>query len=84
MQRFATRVASKMGHDLRNVVTRGVFSRTEIAAECGFAKSALVQNPRIRKALKDLEDSLRDRHVLPSLTEPGGIRSWVGESGSPR
>ncbi|WP_028216247.1 VPA1267 family protein [Paraburkholderia oxyphila] len=70
VQRFATWVASKTDDDFRNMVMRGVLSRTEIAAECGFAKSALAQNPRIRKALKDLEDSLRERHVLPPVVEP--------------
>jgi hypothetical protein len=70
VQRFATWVASKTDDDFRNMVTRGVLARTEIAAECGFAKSALAQNPRIRKALKDLEDSLRERHVLPQVVEP--------------
>ncbi len=27
---------------------RGVLNRTEIAKECGLAKSALAQNPQIR------------------------------------
>ncbi len=69
VQRFQTWVASKSDSDFREMVTRGVLSRTEIAAECGFAKSALSQNPRIRAALKRLEEVLREREVLPPLAD---------------
>lgn len=68
---FTTWAASRTDEDFRNMVTRGVLSRTEIAAECGFAKSALVQNPRIREALKNLEAALRNRGVLPQLASEG-------------
>lgn len=67
VQRFQTWMASKTDSDFRQMVSRGVLSRTEIAAECGFAKSALAQNPRIREALRSLEVQLRDRGVLPTL-----------------
>ena len=69
VQRFQTWVASKTDSDFRQMVSRGVLSRTEIAAECGFAKSALTQNPRIREALKSLEEQLRDRGVLPQVAQ---------------
>lgn len=69
VHKFATWVASKTDDDFRNMVARGVLSRTEIAAECGFAKSALAQNPRIRDALKSLETSLRERGVLPPVAQ---------------
>jgi hypothetical protein len=48
------------------MVNRGVLSRKEIAKECGFSKSALDQNPRIKVALRELEESLRTRGVLPA------------------
>jgi hypothetical protein len=64
-RRFAAWVASKTDEDFRSIATRGVLSRTDIAAECGFAKSALSQNPRIRDSLKSLEGQLRERGVLP-------------------
>jgi hypothetical protein len=67
VRRFTTWVASRTDDDFRNMVSRGVLSRTEIAAECGFAKSALAQNPRIRDALRSLEADLRERGVLPQL-----------------
>ncbi|MBB5441577.1 MULTISPECIES: VPA1267 family protein [unclassified Paraburkholderia] len=65
VRKFATWVASKTDEDFRSMLVRGVLSRTQIAEECGFAKSALAQNPRIRDALKTLEASLRERGVLP-------------------
>ena len=71
VQKFSTWVASKTDADFRNMAVRGVLSRTEIAAECGFAKSALAQNPRIRDALKGLEASLRERGVLPPFAQGG-------------
>lgn len=64
---FTTWVASKTDADFKNMAVRGSLSRTEIAAECGFAKSALRQNPKIAKALKAHEDALRKRGVLPPL-----------------
>ena len=67
VRKFATWAASKTDAEYRDLVVRGVLSRIEIAAECGFAKSALAQNPRIRDALKALEASLRDRGILPAV-----------------
>ncbi len=74
LQKFATWSASKTDAEFRSMASRGVLSRGNIAAECGFAKSALAQNPRIRDALKLLETALRDRGVLPPAAgegEPG-------------
>lgn len=69
VQTFIAWVASKSEADYRAMVSRGVLSRTEIAKECGFAKSALVQNPRIRAIMRDLEDNLRRRGILPIAVE---------------
>lgn len=66
---FAAWVASKTDNDFREMANRGVLSRKEIAKECGFAKSALDQNPRIKAALKELEEGLRARGVLPPVME---------------
>ena len=54
VQTFIAWVATKNDADYRAMVSRGVLSRTEIAKECGFAKSALVQNPRIKAIMRDL------------------------------
>lgn len=66
---FASWVASKTDADFRAMASRGVLSRKEIATECGFAKSALDQSPRIKAALRTLEDGLRERGVLPPAVE---------------
>lgn len=66
---FAAWMGTKSDDEFRAMVSRGVLSRTEVAKECGFAKSALDQNPRIKGALRDLEDRLRLRGVLPPAVE---------------
>lgn len=67
IRKFAVWVASKTDDDFRALVLRGVLSREDIAKECGFGKSALSQNPTVKKTLKELEDDLRKRGVLPPL-----------------
>lgn len=73
---FVAWLASKSEKEFRAMASRGVLSRKEIAKECGFAQSALSQNPRIKGALKAKEDALRVSGVLPPLApkadEPGG------------
>lgn len=61
LQRFVEWIASKTDEDYRALAGRGVLSRKEIARECGFAKSALDQNPRIKLALRELEEALRGK-----------------------
>lgn len=68
-QTFQVWLESKTDADFRQMVSRGVLSRKEIATECGFAKSALDQNPRIKAALRSAEDDLRKRGILPALEE---------------
>lgn len=62
---FTAWAASKSDDEFRTLASRGVLSRTEIAKECGFAKSALGQNPRIKASLLQLEANLRLRQILP-------------------
>lgn len=69
VQTFVSWLASKTDDDFRAMASRGVLSRKEIATECGFAKSALDQNPRIKASLRKLEDALRARGVLPPAVE---------------
>lgn len=66
---FVTWVASKTDDDFRAMANRGVLSRKDVAEECGFAKSVLGQNPRIKAALRVLEEDLRLRSILPPLVE---------------
>lgn len=85
---FIAWVASRTDDDFRAIANRGILSRKEIATECGFARSVLDQNPRIKEALGDLERELRLRSVLPPsvdrdpaapseslMREPGRLRA---------
>ncbi len=72
---FQSWAASQDDGTFRDMVVRGQLSRTEIAKVCGFAKSVLVQNPRVKAALKTLEEQLRGRGVLPPLADSGNTAS---------
>ncbi|KXI29412.1 VPA1267 family protein [Paraglaciecola hydrolytica] len=61
--------ATQTDDDYRQIAFRGQLNRIEVAKAVGFGKSALNQNPDIRKHLKMLEDNLRDKGVLPPLTD---------------
>jgi hypothetical protein len=72
-------VATQQDDDFKQIAFRGQLSRVEVAKAVGCGKSALNQNPELRKHLKQLEDNLRDKGVLPPLTE-----SAKNESGKPK
>ncbi|MGR5141716.1 VPA1267 family protein [Photobacterium sp. DNB23_23_1] len=55
--------------DFRQIIFRGQLNRNEVAKGIGCGKSALNQNPTLKDSLKDLEDELRDRGVLPPLND---------------
>lgn len=67
---FLSWAASKTDADYREMVLRGQLNRKEIARECGFAKSVLLQNPRVKDSLRTLEAQLRDRDILPPVANP--------------
>lgn len=83
---FLSWSASKTDADFREVVLRGQLNRKEIARECGFAKSVLLQNPRVRDSLKSLEADLRERGILPPLAVIEGAAPVAAttESNNPR
>ena len=66
---FQTWVATQSDDDFKQIVFRGQLNRIEVAKAVGCGKSALNQNPILRKELKQLEDNLRDKGVLPPLTD---------------
>lgn len=68
-QKFLAWMNDKTDDDYKQLVFRGQLSRQEIAAECDFGKSAINQNPRIKEALKTLENDLRQKGVLPEIVE---------------
>ncbi len=61
--------ATQEEDDFKQIVFRGQLNRREVAKAIGCGKSALNQNPALKEALANLEDHLRDRGVLPPLTE---------------
>ncbi len=67
-QAFQTWMSTKTDADFREMITQGRLNRGEICRECDFGRSALVQNPRIKEALHELELQLRARGVLPTVT----------------
>lgn len=66
-QAFQTWMTAKSDADFREMVIQGKLNRGEICRECDFSRSALVQNPRIKEALRELEEQLRSRGVLPAM-----------------
>jgi hypothetical protein len=70
---FQTWVATKTDADFREMVTQGRLNRGEICRECNFGRSALVQNPRIKEALRELEAQLHARGVLPALAPSDAV-----------
>ncbi|TWD36684.1 hypothetical protein FB440_110181 [Vibrio crassostreae] len=69
LEAFEVWKATQTDHDFKQIVFRGQLNRIEVAKGIGCGKSALNQNPALKKALKVLEGELRERGVLPPLTD---------------
>ncbi|MCG7640137.1 hypothetical protein MHM99_01230 [Alteromonas sp. MmMcT2-2] len=69
LEAFEVWRATQTEESFKQIIFRGQLNRAEIAKGVGCGKSALNQNPALRKALKTLEDKLREKGVLPPLTE---------------
>lgn len=66
LKRFESWSAEReVASDWADYIRRGQLNRTEVAAECGFAKSVLRQNPAVKTALETLEVRLRAEGTLP-------------------
>ncbi|MBS9403088.1 hypothetical protein KG088_05550 [Halomonas sp. TRM85114] len=66
LKRFASWSAEReAAGDWADYIRQGQLNRTEVAAECGFAKSVLRQNPAVKTALEVLEARLRAEGTLP-------------------
>jgi hypothetical protein len=61
--------ATQTDDDFKQIAFRGQLNRGEVAKAVGCGKSALKQNPALRGSLKVLEDNLREKGVLPPLTD---------------
>jgi hypothetical protein len=69
LEAFEVWKATQTDDDLKQIIYRGQLNRIEVAKGIGCGKSALNQNPALKEALKTLEDKLRDKGVLPPLTD---------------
>ena len=69
LEAFEAWVATQTDDDFRQIIHRGQLNRGEVAMAIGIGKSALRQNPTIKSALDHLETDLREKGVLPPLTE---------------
>ncbi|MCW8334894.1 VPA1267 family protein [Vibrio paucivorans] len=69
LEAFEVWKATQTDDDFKQIVFRGQLNRIEVAKGIGCGKSALNQNPALKKALKTLEDELRGKGVLPPLTD---------------
>ncbi|MBD1564302.1 VPA1267 family protein [Vibrio sp. S12_S33] len=61
--------ATQTDDDFTQIIFRGQLNRGEIAKAIGCGKSALTQNPALKKSVKELEDELRNKGVLPPLID---------------
>jgi hypothetical protein len=73
LDRFTAWSASMSDDDFRQIVyvPKGILNRQEIKKLAGLSDQAIKKNEKVKAALKDLEDRLRERGVLPPLTDSG-------------
>lgn len=67
----------RVANDWKDYIRGRQLNRTEIANECGFAKSALRQNPTVKAALDALEEELSSSGTLSHRRKPPGSKSQV-------
>ena len=70
LEAFQVWQATQTHDDFAQIIVRGQLNRGEVAKAVGCGKSALTQNPALKKALALLEESLREKGVLPPLKQP--------------
>lgn len=83
VQAFLRWVSQQTDSDFRGMVNErtGLLSRAEVVAGCSsFQRRALTQNPSLALELKKLEDSLRERGVLPPLSQLNAGPEGVDEA----
>ncbi len=70
LEAFQVWQATQTHDDFQQIIVRGQLNRGEVAKAVGCGKSALTQNPALKKALALLEENLREKGVLPPLKQP--------------
>lgn len=69
VEAFQAWAATQSDDDYKQIIFRGQLNRGEIAKGTGVGKSALRQNPEIKRLLESLENELRAREILPPLAQ---------------
>ncbi|KGJ86985.1 VPA1267 family protein [Colwellia psychrerythraea] len=69
LDKFRVWVATQSDEDFKQITRDGNLNRSQLAMEVGCGKSALTQNPNLKRELKALEDDLRKRNILPQLKD---------------
>lgn len=69
IEAFHAWAATQSDDDYKQIIFRGQLNRGEIAKATGVGKSALRQNPEIKRLLESLENELRAREILPPLAQ---------------
>jgi len=69
LEAFEVWKATQTDDEFKQIGFRDQLNKIEAAKGIGCGKSALTQNPALKKALKALEDELRSKGVLPPLTD---------------
>ena len=69
LAKFKVWIATQTNNDYMQIIVRGRLSRKYVAEAVGCGTRALTQNVKIARILEDLENSLRERGVLPPLTK---------------
>lgn len=77
-ENFRVWAATQSDDDFKQIIYRGQLNRGDVAKALGCGKSALQQNPPLKTELEQLENTLRERGVLPELTDT--TKAEVGES----
>lgn len=68
LEAFEVWQTTQTDEDFKQIIFKGKLNRIEVAKGVGCGRSALDQNPALRKALKALEDKLRGKGLLPPLS----------------
>ncbi|CEP35427.1 VPA1267 family protein [Vreelandella alkaliphila] len=73
LERFREWIKSMSDDDFRQIVysPKGILNRQQIKKLAGLSDQAIKKNENVKAELQDLENRLRERNVLPPLSEAG-------------
>ena len=69
LKAFQVWQATQSDDDFKQIIFEDKLNRGKVANAVGCGKSALTQNPALKKALALLEENLREKGVLPPLKQ---------------